>query len=340
MYPLAPPSPSAEPGKEPQPGEPQPGQPQAETAPPSTDAFAQGPPAGGAETGGFNPAMFGDLIGGPNIRTVVHLPNGATVAASVPVIGRGAFKIADNESPRPTDRVFFTYNYFDRVNTGSTVPTFNLNREVIGFEKTFLGGNASFGMRLPFLQLSNNAFGTAESSQVGDLTMILKWAFLNNRLTGDVVTAGFAVTAPTGDTFLNPITGLNTHPTLLQPYMGYIFNRGRFFLQGFSAIVVPTDRQDVTLWFNDIGLGYWVYRDPTSPGFVKGIVPTFEVHVLDPLNHRGSADLGHVPDWVSLTGGINLVFGRASTIGCAIGAPVTGPRPYNLEAIAAINFRF
>lgn len=28
--------------------------------PPTTDAFAQAPPAGGAETGGFNPNMFGD----------------------------------------------------------------------------------------------------------------------------------------------------------------------------------------------------------------------------------------------------------------------------------------
>lgn len=27
---------------------------------PQTDAFAQAPPAGGAETGGFNPNMFGD----------------------------------------------------------------------------------------------------------------------------------------------------------------------------------------------------------------------------------------------------------------------------------------
>ncbi len=27
---------------------------------PATDSFAQAPPAGGAETGGFNPAMFGD----------------------------------------------------------------------------------------------------------------------------------------------------------------------------------------------------------------------------------------------------------------------------------------
>src|SRR6266498_303055 len=31
--------------------------------PPSTDAFAQAPPAGGAETGGFNPSMFGDQLG-------------------------------------------------------------------------------------------------------------------------------------------------------------------------------------------------------------------------------------------------------------------------------------
>lgn len=28
--------------------------------PPTTDAFAQSPPAGAAETGSFNPAMFGD----------------------------------------------------------------------------------------------------------------------------------------------------------------------------------------------------------------------------------------------------------------------------------------
>ncbi len=31
-----------------------------DTAPPTTDAFSQPPLAGGRETGGFNPAMFGD----------------------------------------------------------------------------------------------------------------------------------------------------------------------------------------------------------------------------------------------------------------------------------------
>src|SRR5262249_60511450 len=85
---------------------------------------------------------------------------------------------------------------------------------------------------------------------------------------------------------------------------------------------------------------YWSYRAPPDPRCIKGIIPTFEAHILTPLNHRGSADTGHVPDWVSLTGGVNLVFGRASTVGFALGAPVTGPRPYNMEAIAAVNFRF
>jgi hypothetical protein len=340
LAPQAPQIPGQLPGQQPGQGE-QPPTPPADTAPPSTDAFAQGPPAGGAETGGFNPAMFGDLIGGPNVQVAVRMPNGATVAASVPVIARGAFKIADNESPRPTDRVFFTYNYFDRVNTstfGFTNPPFNLNRELIGFERTYFNGNASIGMRLPFLQLTGN-FGNLSGSQVGDLSIILKWAFLNNRQTGNVWSAGMVVTAPTGQSFIN-LDGRNTNPTLLQPYTGYIYNRGRFFLQGFASIVAPTDSAVATIMFNDIGLGYWVYRNPTSPNFIKGVVPTFETHVLTPLNHRGSADFAHVPDWVSLTGGVNLVFGRASTLGFALGAPITGPRPYNVEAIGSINLRF
>jgi hypothetical protein len=343
------PQPQPQPGQKPQPGpQPQPGQQpdtgpqaQADTTPPSTDAFAQAPPAGGAEAVGFNPAMFGDIVGGPNVRTVVRLPNGATVAASVPVIARSAFKIADNESPRPTDRIFLTYNYFDRVNTStpsSPNPTFNLHREMIGFEKTFFEGSGSFGLRLPFLQL-DNAFGGLDNSQIGDLSFIFKWAFINDLVTGNVFSAGMVVTAPTGDPFLT-VDGRRIRSTLLQPYLGYIYNRGNFFLQGFSSVVATTDSTDVTLLLNDIGVGYWLIRDPYGSHFIRGVVPTFEIHVTTPLNHRGNLDDGGVPDWVTLTTGVNLVFGQASTLGFAIGAPVTGPRPYNLEAMGSVNFRF
>ena len=38
---------------------------------------------------------------------------------------------------------------------------------------------------------------------------------------------------------------------------------------GFSSLLVPSDGRDVTVWFNDIGVGYWVYRD--NDGFINGV---------------------------------------------------------------------
>src|SRR5207247_1099521 len=95
----------------------------------------------------------------------------------VPVASQGAFKICENESPRPTDRVFFTYNFYsdatgapsglgvprtDTVTnpngtvTSTPVPAVTIkldaHREIFGFEKTFLDGNASIGMRAPLVQ--------------------------------------------------------------------------------------------------------------------------------------------------------------------------------------------
>src|SRR5262249_14126916 len=69
----------------------------------------------------------------------------------IPVVSGGAVKIADNESPRPVDRIFLTYNFYDNLNTFGG-RDFDVHREVFGFEKTFLGGDASFGLRVPVLQ--------------------------------------------------------------------------------------------------------------------------------------------------------------------------------------------
>ncbi|MCI0465274.1 MAG: hypothetical protein L0Z62_50775 [Gemmataceae bacterium] len=330
--------PTKEPIKEPTPTPPTP---PADVSPPTTDAFSQAPPAGGAETGGFNPAMFGDLPGGPNMNILVRLPNGATVAATAPVIGRGAFKIAENESPRPTDRIFYFYNYYDSVNTSTAAfanAPFNLNRHTIGFEKTFFDGDASLGMRMPFLQLTGNTLGL-DDNQIGDLSIIFKWAFLNNRDTGNVMSAGMVLTVPTGDPFIT-IAGEELQSTLLQPYFGYIYNAGNFYVQGFTSLVIPTQRIDVTLMLNDIGFGYRMLTDDPD-AFFRGVVPTIEAHLITPLSHRSSSDPFHVSDYLSLTGGVNLVFGRAgSTLGLAMGVPVTGPRPYDVEAIGSLNIRF
>src|SRR5688500_3205216 len=35
------------------------------------------------------------------------------------LVRRGTFKIAENESPRPMDRIFYNYNHFSDVNRGN-----------------------------------------------------------------------------------------------------------------------------------------------------------------------------------------------------------------------------
>jgi hypothetical protein len=302
-------------------------------------AFAEGPRAGGAEAAQFNPAMFGDILGGPRIATGVVLNNGQRIVAQVPAFVRGGFRIADYESPRPTDRVFFTYNHYNRVDTGTDQLNFDLNRETIGFEKTFFNDNASFGMRYPFLQLSGNR-GDLDGNPDGDLSMVLKWAFRNNRATGNIAAVGIVITVPTGDDFFSINTGENLHSTVVQPFVSFIRNRDRFFLQGFSSVAVPTNSDDATIFLNDVGVGYWLYQC-LDQRFLTGVVPTLEAHVATPLNHRGSNSVPvGMPDWVVLTGGVNFLIGQRSTLGLAVGTPVTGPRPFDLEGVVTFNFRF
>jgi hypothetical protein len=280
--------------------------------------------------------MFGDIVGGPAIRTVVRLPNGATRSVFIPQVNRGGFKIADNESPRPTDRVFVTYNYYNNVNTLGG-PNFDLHREMIGFEKTFFDGNASIGMRLPFLQL--DGLQGVDDSLVGDLSIIFKWAFLNDLATGNLLSAGMVVTVPSGDD-IHGITNPTIHPTILQPYVGGIYNAGDLYVHGFSSLAISTDSRDVTFWSNDIAVGYWLYRNKEAGGLVHGIAPTLEAHVFTPLNHRNSSGDVFAPDWVVLTGGVYIDLGKSSTLGIAVATPVTGPHPFDVEAIVSFNVRF
>jgi len=63
------------------------------------------------------------------------------------------------------------------------------------------------------------------------------------------------------------------HPALIQPFMGYLWKSGDFFLHGFESVMVPTDSRDVTVFFSDIGVGYWVYRGGKE-SFLTGLTPT------------------------------------------------------------------
>ena len=72
-------------------------------------------------------------------------------------------------------------------------------------------------------------------------------------------------------------------------------------------------------------------------------MPTFEVHVNDPLTHgdfNNQLDLTGTPDVVNLTYGINALIGQNGVFTFGVVTPVTGPRPFSYELVALINWRF
>ena len=139
-----------------------------------------------------------------------------------------------------------------------------------------------------------------------------------------------------------PLTG-GFRDVQFQKYVGYIWNRGRFYAHGFEAIDVPTDSRDVTMLYNDFGVGYYLYQSPNPGAFLSAIAPTFETHVNVPLNHRGALrfnDPAGTADVVDLTFGINAFLGKRSVLTFAYVNPVTGPRPFNSEWSILYNFNF
>jgi len=362
---------------------------QPDAAPP--DVFSNLLVPRGEARAGFNPNMMGDfqgifvrqtitIFGTQTITTVVPNMEGppTIITTTVPTTqtreiliqyaGRGGYKVGENASPRPQDRVFGIYHYFNGIRSpdqGPTTPTqtsttttttnggdrivtttnvstipgqpfVNMQREVIGFEKTFLDGFASVEVRIPVVQQASG-LGQGDSSSVGDMTIIGKYAWILDRDTGDVFSGGLAVTVPNGPGLDTPAGHL--HSTLLQPWFGYIWNADRFFLQGFHSVVFPTDSRDVTLLFNDIGVGYWLYRGDASR-MLSFIVPAIEAHITTPLTHRDGLGLVSVPDIVNMTGGLHLGLFRNATLSVGVATPVTGPRPVGVEAFAQFNLRF
>lgn len=265
-------------------------------------------------------------------------------------VARGAFKIAENESPRPVDRIYATYHFFSDVNPTLSVPELpvtNVHRETLGFEKTFLNGDASIGMRLPFIQINGPLNLQAQS--VGDVSVIFKYAFINDLARedggplrpGNVLSGGLVVTAPTGNTAAYSAQCPIIHSTLLQPWVGGILVSGRSFLQGFSSLAVPTDDRDTTFFFNSVQLGYRLWESPNNDRLLTALYPIVECHVNTPLNNRG---LDRLPigatDFVTITGGATFCLGSRSALNLGANTSVTGPRPYVVEAMAQLNINY
>jgi hypothetical protein len=305
--------------------------------------------AAGGESVAATSNVLGDQLGLPPI---VFRPKGRNGGVAVPAVR--SFKIAEDESARPQDRVYLDFNFYDNVNRsvnerlGSAFHNIDAYRETFGFEKTFLNGDGSIGMRLPLntvtAESTTPGLGGSDSTDIGDLSIITKYAFWRDRQTGSLLSAGLAVTVPTGpDRFADSDVFFPVHTTVLTPYLGFYFRRDRWYTQGFVSLDVPVENTDVTILHNDVQIGYVLHRNTCEDAFLTAVIPDFEVHVNDPLNHRGALnplDPVGTPDWVDLTAGVTFEFRRQSTLALGFVTPVTGPKPYDFEVLAQFNYRF
>jgi hypothetical protein len=280
-------------------------------------------------------------------------PNQPSSRRTVQLPWLRGFKIADNQSPAPQDRLFFSFDYFNGLNgsvnraLNSGVSNMQLFRELFGAEKTFLDGDASLGIRLPLNTLTAKSSisglgGT--TTALGNMTVYGKYVLWRSDNLSDLISTGLAVTVPNGPkSFAGSPAAVGLQDSQIQPFVGYLFNRGDFFVQGFEAIDVPTNPHDVTMLYNDIGLGYYIYRSDTPGAFIRAITPVFETHVNIPLNHRGALvinDPTGTADIVDLTFGVNFLLRDRSQLSIGFVDPVTGPRPFNYEWIVALNWYY
>jgi hypothetical protein len=268
------------------------------------------------------PTMVGDYLGG---FFTMAANGGATQTIALPGGAVPRFKMAENTSPVPIDRVFFNYDYYSDVplNTKSM----SLNGFTPGFEKTFLGGAMSVEVRLPMATtLDNNVYLDGSTStgvgQIGNLGVAVKAVLYR----GDtfLLSGGLAIDCPTAPDMLcfgtsggsssgggGAIQLLNQSVHLL-PFVGAVWTpNDRFFTMGFMQFDLdangdPVNDVDVafpgapvTTLQNDgryyeqsmiylEGMaGYWVRRNDTNH-LINGIALFTELHGNQSLNNSAA----------------------------------------------------
>jgi hypothetical protein len=297
----------------------------------------------------FTPVMLGDFLG-PLASVFWDL------------------KIAEGQSPRPMDRVYYNFNAFWNVNKDQwhditqPISHVNLYRSVFGLEKTFMDGQVSVGLRIPFYTLNVETHDVfvqqtpdgpilapggpgADSTHFGNISAIVKMIVWEDKQTGSLVSGGATLTLPTASSRL--IDPGPSELAYVEPFGGFIVQRGDFFVHGFVSVIFPIARPESIMLFTDLGAGYWVYRNGSHSQLITGVAPTVEIHIADPLrtadpavNVFGVFDNIRPHNVVDFTfGGTFELWGRA-TVGLGLVVPVTGPKPFDVEAIAQVNWRF
>lgn len=261
-----------------------------------------------------------------------------------------------------------------------------LDRYTIGAEKTFLDGLYSVEVRMPFngtYDVNLQTFGL-DGGNIGNLAVVLKSLLYSDA--NLAVGAGMAIDTPTGsDTvtrFGSQNLRINNESVHFLPYIGFIYSPGDptwgwgngLFLTGFGQVDITASGNpvqvgavngppgttigkftDQNLLFLDLGIGYWLYRNPDAER-LTGLSAVTEFHyttslqdtdVLGAPGPMGSNIVLRNPfnrfDIVNFTVGIQALLFDASSLRVAYAFPLgtrADQRFFDSEVQVQFNRRF
>jgi hypothetical protein len=281
-------------------------------------------------------------------------------------------KIAENGSPEPRDRLFFSYNYFNDVAAGFG----DVSRYLLGIERTFLHGAMSWEIRLPMA-------GTVSGDQSLTAGRVDRNYELGNALVGvkailwetatTLYAAGMAVGLPTADDSrlvrgTDPILVIDNRAVQLVPYGAMIWQPlERWFLQGFLQVDVAANGnpvagdatgqslpqigkfQDTPLLFADVAASYLLYDCPADCGLTR-IVPSAELHYSTTLRDADVVtssglfltDISRRYDVLNMTLGMHFSYANGLVVSPAMCLPLRedDDEQFDYEAQLQLNWYF
>jgi hypothetical protein len=179
--------------------------------------------------------------------------------------------------------------------------------------------------------------GATDGWAIGDLSLVFKYALLDDPETGDVFSAGVMLTVPTGRV-VRPDFAYAARDVQFQPFVGYVVSADRWYVHAFHSIAVGTDPRDAVYLSNDVGVGYRIWR--AADRLVTEITPTAEVHVATPLSGRNPNGPVYATDTLVLTPGLHVRIGRGGLLSAGVAVPLTGPRQFRVESLVRLNWYF
>ncbi|HEY2149019.1 MAG TPA: hypothetical protein VGH32_13855, partial [Pirellulales bacterium] len=323
-----------------------------------------GPQTAESMTSAVAPYMIGDffLCNGQIIFVAKGAAAGlGTFQAPIPCAA-GRAKISDDNCVLPVDRVSFLGDHFDNAIqlTTPTVHALDVNRYTPGFEKTFLDGNASLELRIPFADTQNSDLfldnsGREEATEFGDMVLVLKALAYRDATVAFGGGVGFVLpTAPDARIFTDgqsqPLFTIDNSAFHLQPFLALLYTPSdRLFFQTFIEFDLDTTGNhveqldvgrigtlhDQDLFQADLQLGYWWYRDPTAR-YLTGVAPTMEYHYTTTIQNASIVTAGarngdfifgspaNRLDIHNLTLGVELQIGPRALLNIAAVLPLNG----------------